>query len=73
MKLNNAPSFQHLSKFDMAGIVVAWPVHEHDLSKMVAQVRKSPANVWPARFAAEWDLSEDTARRIIQYARRARA
>lgn len=48
------------------GIAMPWPIDEKDLSKMRAQVKRYPANVWPCRFAAEWDLTESTARKIIK-------
>lgn len=59
------PVFLHVSKFDAAGVIVPWVVHEHDMAKIKAQIARYPA-MWASRLAAEWDLSEETARRIIK-------
>jgi hypothetical protein len=45
-------------------------IHPSDLAKIKAQVHRNPSAVWPAQLAAEWDLSEETARRMIRWATR---
>jgi len=59
-------SILHATPRVIDNISMPWPVHDLDLARIKAQIKRNPGNAWPSRIAMEWDLTEGVARSIIK-------